>query len=485
MGTVIDKAVSWALKIANDDSHQYSQAVRWGPSYDCSSFVISAFEQAGAPVKKKGANTTHNMKSAFLECGFEDVTSSITLSSGKGLKKGDVLLNIQRHAALVRDNNGGIVHGSSPANGICIRTYYNYPWDCVLRYTAGGDSSAEKVTYFTDTNEVRKIHPTIFELEKMMPQGELAVYVGMRNITKSIGPISWSNSDAELATSISFSTAVSDAQFTSLYIPKRGEILRLYLKDEVFRGIIISDSGDNRHSMTYTAVDIGWYLNKNKDTYQFTDITADAAIRKILGDLGIPIIYFSANERLQIRISGVYIDKAISEVIKDILVKIGGKWNFDFVPAGFRLYAAGELLSEPLMQLSENTAPFDAMLRRGPESISHSNENLINAVKVVSDERVLLRASNDESYATFGMLQDVVKIDPEKENATEVAEAKLKELCKTEGARSFPLNVRLVDYTRAGEVIPIEGSLWYITEASHEIRSGRHSLTLSVEEFSA
>ena len=131
MGSVIDKAVSWAVSIANDDSHQYSQAVRWGPSYDCSSFVISAFEQAGVGVKKKGASTTHNMKAAFLECGFEDVTSSINLSSGKGVKKGDVLLNIQRHAALVRDNGGGIVHASSPANGICIRTYYNYPWDCV------------------------------------------------------------------------------------------------------------------------------------------------------------------------------------------------------------------------------------------------------------------------------------------------------------------------------------------------------------------
>lgn len=485
MGSVIDKAVSWAVSIANDDSHKYSQSVRWGPSYDCSSFVISAFEQAGVGAKKKGANTTQNMKSAFLQCGFKDVTSSITLSSGKGLKKGDVLLNIQRHTALVRDNNGGIVHASSPANGICIRAYYNHPWDCVLRYTADGDSSSEKVTYFTDTNEVKKIHPTIFELEKMMPQGELSVYVGMRNITKSVGPISWSNSDAELATSISFSTAVSDAQFTSLYTPRQGEIVRLYLKDEVFRGIIISEPSSDRHSASYTAVDIGWYLNKNKDTYQFTDITADAAIRKILGDLGIPIAYFSESERLQTRISGVYTDKAISEIIKDILEKIGGKWNFDFVPSGFRLYSAGELRAAPLMQLSENTAPFDALLRRGPESTSRSNENLRNAVKIVSDERVLLRASNEESYATFGMLQDVIKIDPEKENAAEVAEAKLNELCRTESTRSFPLNVCLDNYTRAGEVVSIDGSLWYITEASHEIKAGRHTLNLSVEEFVA
>ena len=29
---VIDNAVQWATDIANDDSHWYSQDVRWGPS---------------------------------------------------------------------------------------------------------------------------------------------------------------------------------------------------------------------------------------------------------------------------------------------------------------------------------------------------------------------------------------------------------------------------------------------------------------------
>ena len=30
---VIDNAVQWATDIANDDSHGYSQSVRWGPHY--------------------------------------------------------------------------------------------------------------------------------------------------------------------------------------------------------------------------------------------------------------------------------------------------------------------------------------------------------------------------------------------------------------------------------------------------------------------
>lgn len=134
--TVIDRAIAWALQIANDNSHKYSQSVRWGPSYDCSSFIISAYEQAGVPVKSKGgATTTSDMRKAFLACGFKDVTKAVTLSSGQGLLKGDVLLTEGKHTALVYADGGAIVHASSPSKGILTRSYYNSPWKYVLRYS--------------------------------------------------------------------------------------------------------------------------------------------------------------------------------------------------------------------------------------------------------------------------------------------------------------------------------------------------------------
>ena len=49
--TKIEKAVTWALAIANDNTHGYDQQYRWGPDYDCSSLIISAWQQAGVPVK--------------------------------------------------------------------------------------------------------------------------------------------------------------------------------------------------------------------------------------------------------------------------------------------------------------------------------------------------------------------------------------------------------------------------------------------------
>lgn len=146
-----NQATSWAVNIANDPAHGYSQLNRWGPDYDCSSFVIQAYEQAGVPVKRAGANRTSDMKAAFLACGFKDVTSQVNLVNGYGTKLGDVLLNEQNHAAMALDN-GQVVHarssegnnipGDQSGNEIRVQGYYNYPWDCVLRYMGGDESTA-------------------------------------------------------------------------------------------------------------------------------------------------------------------------------------------------------------------------------------------------------------------------------------------------------------------------------------------------------
>lgn len=152
----IQSAVKWAVAIAEDASHGYSQESRWGPDYDCSSLVISAFEQAGVPVKTNGATYTGNMVNVFLSTGFTDVTSSITLSSGAGLKYGDVLWK-SGHTELVcgeleivgasANENGeatGGQTGDQTGKEIRVRGYYNGPWEKVLRWP---ESSVESLSW--------------------------------------------------------------------------------------------------------------------------------------------------------------------------------------------------------------------------------------------------------------------------------------------------------------------------------------------------
>lgn len=159
MNQTIEKAVQWALQIAQDPSHGYDQTKRWGPDYDCSSFLISAWEQAGVKVKEAGATYTGNMRVAFLKCGFEDVTAEINLKTGAGLRRGDILLNEKHHTAMYI-GSGQIVHASINEAGkatggktgdqtgreICTRSYYVYSkgWDRVLQYAKEVQSTESK-----------------------------------------------------------------------------------------------------------------------------------------------------------------------------------------------------------------------------------------------------------------------------------------------------------------------------------------------------
>ena len=139
----IDAACVLAVEIADDPVHGYSQTNRWGPDYDCSSFLIYVWQTVGVPVKDTGASYTGNMKAAFEKCGFVDVTTSVNLATGSGCEKGDVLLNERSHTAMYigdRQMVWASTAGGHPEpgdqTGREIRTgaYYNYPWDCVLRY---------------------------------------------------------------------------------------------------------------------------------------------------------------------------------------------------------------------------------------------------------------------------------------------------------------------------------------------------------------
>lgn len=156
----IDNAVAWMKDLATNPKHGYDQQYRWGErgDYDCSAAVITAWQSAGVPVRNYGATYTGNMRPAFLKAGFKDVTNLVNLKTGAGLQRGDVLLNTYHHTALyigagqvaqASINEKGTTRGGKPGDQTGretnIRGYYNYPWNCVLRYPENGTTSLDRV----------------------------------------------------------------------------------------------------------------------------------------------------------------------------------------------------------------------------------------------------------------------------------------------------------------------------------------------------
>ena len=155
---VINDAVDFATKIAKDNSHGYSQAVRslyniTNPSsFDCSSLVCTAyyyaFKKNGVTPTPKdlGCSYTGNMMN-LTKCGFEVVARNQTAHAE--MKKGDIELNTTYHTALAIDKDN-IVHARSSegtsdtkdnsGNEIRIQPWYLYShgWTCRLRFTGKG-----------------------------------------------------------------------------------------------------------------------------------------------------------------------------------------------------------------------------------------------------------------------------------------------------------------------------------------------------------
>lgn len=154
--SIIENAITWMEDTAKDNSHGYDQIFRWGEKgdYDCSAAVIQSWEQAGVPVKTKGATYTGNIYQVFTKNGFDDITSSVNLVKGTGLKRGDVLLAEGHHVAMycgngmeveASINEKGTAKGGKPGDQtgreFLIRAYRNYPWTKVLRYKESGSKN--------------------------------------------------------------------------------------------------------------------------------------------------------------------------------------------------------------------------------------------------------------------------------------------------------------------------------------------------------
>lgn len=280
---------------------------------------------------------------------------------------------------------------------------------------------------------------------------------------------------------MSFSTPKpKEMKYMNIYIPQMGDIMRYSGGDkEDFRGVIIEVDDGAMYVNKYTAVDVGWYLNKTTDTYQFTSMRADDCIKKICNDLYIPIVLIP---ELGTLITQIYIDKPVSDVIKDILEKCGSGYNFDFVPDGMRIYLCRDIEAKPKFRISSNTELKNSVQYMGNIEHKGSIENMKNSIKVITETDVMTTLKADESISKYGFLQEVVKMN-DGDNAADLAKKNLDELNKEDETYSGEIIEELASYTRAGSTIEKDGVKYVITSSQHSIKNGVHYNKIDMERL--
>lgn len=140
------KAMEWWCRYGDLG---YDQANRWdlrvGGETDCSALIIGVLDKCGFDTGN--ATYTGNMAANLTAHGWEMLDPDVDK------QRGDILLSHANHVAcylgdgLVAqasiDERGDIAGGQSgdQADETNVHPYYDYPWDCALRY-ADGDTSA-------------------------------------------------------------------------------------------------------------------------------------------------------------------------------------------------------------------------------------------------------------------------------------------------------------------------------------------------------
>lgn len=117
----VENAVQWAISTANDNTHGYQYGAKGPVNYDCSSFVSSAFINAGFNVPQ---STTADMRRNFTSRGFTAYSrSSVSLQRGDILlKSGHVELYIGNNQCVGAHNNYDGKSGDSSGREIQVRT---------------------------------------------------------------------------------------------------------------------------------------------------------------------------------------------------------------------------------------------------------------------------------------------------------------------------------------------------------------------------
>ena len=321
------------------------------------------------------------------------------------------------------------------------------------------------------------------------------VIIRDKDVSEIIGNLTWRDTVDTLGVEVDFELPINryDKKFEFLYDITLGDPIQiLNAKGEVLvQAIIVSETPSGKIT-SFTAYDMAWYLNKSTVIKQFKKMIGNDCVKSLCKEIGIDVEVSG----LDTKIDKIYKDKAVSEVIKDIIEQCSQfnskKFFIEFdngtlkvMPyQKIKVFGTFEIQKDKFININENI---------GGVSLSKSIVDMKNSVLVVTENKGAIRTIGEEqdskSIEKYGKLQEVVTLD-EKEfsKANLVAKNELKKLNKI--TEDFSIDVLGDDNVKSGRVIDIDLPLfnlkgeYLIKESNHTISNHIHKISLKLEVYS-
>ena len=321
------------------------------------------------------------------------------------------------------------------------------------------------------------------------------VIIRDKDVSDIIGNLTWRDTVDTLGVEVDFELPINryDKKFEFLYDITLGDPIQiLNAKGEVLVQAIIVSEAPNGKITNFTAYDMAWYLNKSTVIKQFKKMIGNDCVKSLCKEIGIDVEVSG----LDTKIDKIYKDKAVSEVIKDIIEQCSQfnskKFFIEFDNSTLKVmpyqkikvFGTFEIQKDKFININENI---------GGVSLSKSIVDMKNSVLVITENKGAIRTIGEEqdskSIEKYGKLQEVVTLD-EKEfsKANLVAKNELKKLNKI--TEDFSIDVLGDDKVKSGRVIDIDLPLfnlkgeYLIKESNHTISNHIHKISLKVEVYS-
>lgn len=257
-----------------------------------------------------------------------------------------------------------------------------------------------------------------------------------------------------------------------------GDILKVIDKDKVmFQGPVWTKSKQtDGTTLDFTAKDYGIYLKKNKASYTFQGMTAEAITKKVCGDFGLQIGSLAITGK---PINRIFRNNTLYDIIMTAY-SIGG---------GDKLYFAkfeGELFYV-LEKGKTEVDPLESGVNLLTANVSESLESMVNRVRVYNKEDSLIKEyTNAEDTELYGFLTEVIRIS----NDTDDYEEKAKKTLEGVERKITVTNLGDSQYMTGRKVIvkePYTGlsGIFYIDGDTHTWKNGIYSnkLTLNFQNL--